>query len=67
MPRPVRVRVSYVADAKFLVSLAEAIEADHRRDSAWREKSADIVKKAAERLLTAPKVRVRNGRASAAQ
>ena len=57
MPRPVAVRVSYRADASFLLRLEEAIEKDTRQSPEWRKNAKDLARKLSQMLLAAVQVR----------
>jgi len=53
MGRPVRVRVSYAADAGYLAKLLQAIEKDDRQTQEWREKTAGLARELAAQLYKA--------------
>jgi hypothetical protein len=43
MPRPIRPRVSYQADAGFLIRLIQAIEGDEKATLKWRKEQIERI------------------------
>lgn len=53
MSRPIRQRVSYDADAGFLMALVQAVEKDVRQTEEWRNETVRLLRLAATQLLQA--------------
>jgi len=53
MPRPVAVRVSYRADAAWILRFTTACSKDSRRTEAWKETISGHLNKVAQMLLEA--------------
>ena len=54
MGRPPKVRVSYMADASYIVRLLQAIEADETRPAKWRRGVCEKLNGVVAELLQAP-------------
>ena len=59
MSRPVSIRVSYRDDAAYLLRLEAAVEKDGSQSKAWREETAQMLRKLSLRFLEAEKSKIK--------
>jgi hypothetical protein len=64
MPKPIKIRTSYHADAAFLHRLAQAVEMDTHRPLEWRKKVIAAIQQLTMELAQAPeRIPPRQGKA----